>query len=148
MNAIEFIKQDRLRIEELFQNFLRTESETTRENLFQEIETGLSAHSEMEEKAFYPAMKDIAPDKVDEALKEHAEVKQLLADLLDADLSDENFESSFQKLVDDVRHHVKEEEAPGGILELAAASLDDEQLSEIMNEMLHIQGRTKEDLAA
>ena len=148
MNAIEFIKQDHLRIEELFQNFLRTESETTRENLFQEIETGLSAHSEMEEKAFYPAMKDIAPDKVDEALKEHAEVKQLLADLLDADLSDENFESRFQKLVDDVRHHVKEEEAPGGLLNLAGESLSAVQLSEIMNEMLRVQHGTREDMAA
>jgi len=148
MNAIEFIKQDHARIEELFQNFLRSESETTKEDLFQEVETGLSTHSEMEEQAFYPALKDIASDKVDEALKEHAEVKQLLVELLDADLSDEKFESSFQKLVEDVRNHVKEEEAPGGILELAAESLDDEQLSEIMNEMLHVQGRNKEDLAA
>jgi len=148
MNAIEFIKQDHLRIEELFQNFLRSESETAKENLFQEIETGLSTHSEMEEQAFYPALKDIAPDKVDEALKEHAEVKQMLADLLDADLSDEKFESSFQKLVDDVRHHVKEEEAPGGTLELAGESLSAEQLSEMLNKMLRIQGRIQEDLAA
>ena len=148
MNAIDFIKQDHVRIEKLFQNFLRSESETTQEDLFQEIEIGLSAHSEMEEQVFYPALKDIAPDKVDEALKEHAEVKQMLADLLDADLSDEKFESSFQKLVEDVRHHVKEEEAPGGILELAAESLDDEQLSKMMNEMLRVQRGTQEDLAA
>ena len=148
MNATDFIKQDHVRIEKLFQNFLRSESETTRENLFQEIEIGLSAHSEMEEQVFYPALKDIAPDKVDEALKEHAEVKQMLADLLDADLSDEKFESSFQKLVEDVRHHVKEEEAPGGILELAAESLHDEQLSKMMNEMLRVQRGTQEDLAA
>lgn len=148
MNAIEFIKQDHLRIEELFQSFLRTESETAQENLFQEIETGLSAHSEMEEQALYPELKGIAPEKVDEALKDHAEVKQLLADLLDVDLSDEKFESSFQKLVEDVRNHVKEEEAPGGILELAAESLSAEQLSKMMSEMLRVQGRTKEDLAA
>src|SRR5215831_16258918 len=102
MNAIDFIKQDHVRIEKLFQNFLRSESETTQEDLFQEIEAGLSAHSEMEEQALYPALKNIAPDKVDEALKEHAGVKQMLAGLLDPDLSDENFESKFQKLVADV----------------------------------------------
>ncbi len=148
MNAIEFIKEDHRRIEEFFQNFLDAESEMTQEDLFQEIETGLSAHSEMEEEALYPALKEIAPDKVDEALKEHAEVKQMLADLLDADLSDEKFESKFQKLVADVRHHVKEEEAPGGILELATESLDAEQLSKIGKEMLGIQRKTKEDMAA
>src|ERR1051326_4701009 len=127
MNAIEFIKQDHLRIDELFQKFLASESETTQEKLCQEIETGLSAHAEMEEKAFYPALKDIAPDKVDEAIKEHAQVKQLLADMLDADLNDEGFDSKFQQLVDDVRHHVEEEEAPGGVLEAAADSLSEEQ---------------------
>jgi hemerythrin superfamily protein len=148
MHAIEFIKQDHRRIEELFQNFLSAESDTTLENLFHEIEAGLNAHAEMEEQVFYPALKDIAPDKIDQAVKEHAEVKQLLADMLDDDLSDEDFDSRFHQLVDDVRHHVEEEEAPGGILEVAADSLSEEQLSEIMNEMLRVQRSTKEDMAA
>jgi hemerythrin superfamily protein len=148
MNAIEFIKQDHRRIEELFQSFLSAESDTTLENLFQEIETGLSAHAEMEEQVFYPALKGIVPDKVDEAIKEHAEVKQLLADMLDADLNDEDFDSRFHQLVDDVRHHVEEEEAPGGVLEVAADSLSEEQLSEIMNQMLGVQRSIKKDMAA
>jgi hemerythrin superfamily protein len=148
MNVIEFIKQDHRRIEELFENFLDAESDMTQEDLFQEIETGLSAHSEMEEQVLYPALKDIAPDKVHEALKDHAEVKELLADLLDADLGENDFESSFQKLVQDVRQHVKEEEAPGGVLELAAESLSAEQLYKMTDEMLRIQRRIKEDMAA
>jgi hemerythrin superfamily protein len=148
MNAIEFIKQDHRRIEELFENFLDAESEMTQEDLLQEIETGLSGHSEMEEQVFYPALKAIAPDKVDEALKEHSEVKQILADLLDPDLNEDDFESRFHTLVKDVRHHVKEEEAPGGILELAAVSIGADQLSKMMNEMLRIRRRIEEDKAA
>jgi hemerythrin superfamily protein len=148
MNAIDFIKQDHLRIDELFQKFLAAESETAEEDLLQEIETGLSAHSDMEEQVFYPALKNIAADKVEEALKEHAEVKEMLADLLDADLSEENFESKFQTLVDDVRNHVDEEEAPDGILEIAAKSLDAAKLSKMTDEMLRIQRRIKEDMAA
>ena len=148
MNAIEFIKKDHRRIEELFENFLAAEAEMTQEDLFQEIETGLSAHSEMEEEVFYPALKGISPDKIDEALKEHAQVKELLADLPAADLSEEGFESRFQRLVKDVRHHVKEEEAHGGVLEIAAESLGADQLNEMTNEMLRIQHRIKEDLAA
>ncbi|HEY2384125.1 MAG TPA: hemerythrin domain-containing protein [Terriglobia bacterium] len=148
MNAIEFIKQDHRRIEEFFENFLDAESEMTQDDLFREIETGLSAHSEMEEQALYPALQDIVPGKVDEALEEHAEVKELLADLHDADLTEEGFESGFRKLVEDVRHHVKEEEAPGGILEVAAESLSARQLTEIMNDMLRVQRSIKQDLAA
>src|SRR5262249_49931972 len=146
--AIEFIKQDHRRIEEFFLNFLSAESDMTQEDLFQEIETSLSAHSQMEEQVLYRALKAIAPDKVVQAIKEHAEVKEMLAELLGADVGEENFESKFQKLVDDVRHHVKEEEAPGGILELAAESLGSEQLSEMRNEMLRVQGRIREDTAA
>src|SRR5215467_10961695 len=105
MDAIELIKEDHQRIEELFHDFFETESETAQEDIFQLIETGLTAHSEMEEQVFYPAMEEFAPDKVEEAVREHAEVKELLADLLGADLNEETFESMFQKLMDDVRKH-------------------------------------------
>ena len=148
MDAIELIKQDHLHIEELFQNFLGTESEMPQEELFQEIETGLTAHTEMEEQVFYPALKKLAPDKVDEALKEHAEVKELLADLLDEDLNEGVFESKFQKLIDDVRQHVREQESPGGILELATKSLGSERLSQMANEMLRVYHKIEEDMAA
>ena len=148
MNATELIKQDHQRIEKLFRDFFETESETSQEDIFQQIETGLTAHSEMEEQVFYPALEEFAPDKVEEAVKEHAEVKEMLADLLDADLNEQTFESKFQKLMDDVRKHVKEEEAPGGLLEIADASLDRERLSKLANEMLNVQHRIKEDLAA
>jgi len=148
MDAIGLIKQDHQRIEKLFRDFFETESETTQEDIFQQIETGLTAHSEMEEQVFYPVMEQFAADKVDESVSEHREVKELLVDLLDADLNEETFESMFQKLMDDVRKHVKEEEAPGGILETAEASLDHERLSKMANEMLKVQRSTKEDLAA
>lgn len=148
MNAIEFIKQDHRRIEEYFENFLDAESDMNQEDLFQEIETGLSAHSEMEEQFLYPALQDVAPEKVDESLKEHAEVKELLADLLDADVNEETFESGFRKLAESVRHHVKEEEAPGGILELAAGSLSEGQLDEMMKEMFRVQRSIEGDMAA
>jgi hemerythrin superfamily protein len=99
MNAVEFIKQDHRQIEELFGSFLDAESESTQEEVFQQIETGLTAHSDMEEQVFYPALQGVAPDEVKEALEEHAEVKQMLADLLDADVNDEDFDSRFQKLM-------------------------------------------------
>ena len=148
MDAIELIKQDHLHIEELFQNFLETESDMTQEELVQEIETDLTAHSEMEEQVLYPAVKELAPDKVEHALEEHAEVKKLLAALLDEGLNEETFESNFQKLVDDVRQHVREEESPGGILELATKSLGSERLSQMANEMLRVYHKIEEDMAA
>jgi hemerythrin superfamily protein len=148
MDAIELIKQDHVHIEHSFQNFLETESGMTQEELFQEIETGLTAHSEMEEQVFYPALKELAPDKVAEALKEHAEVKRLLAALLDEDLNEETFESKFQKLINDVRQHVRDEESPGGILELATKSLGSQRLSRMASEMVRVHHKIEENMAA
>jgi Hemerythrin HHE cation binding domain len=148
MNAIEMIKDDHRRIEALFSKFLETESDMTQEELFQEIQMGLNAHAEMEEHVLYPELSRFAQEQVDEALKEHAEVKALLDELLGADLDEDTFESQFNKLMEDVRHHIEEEEAQDGILELAHESFDDKKLSEMAKEMRNIQQRMRHDLAA
>ena len=147
MDAIELIKQDHRRIEELFNEFLEAES-GPQENLYQQIQTGLNAHSEMEERVLYPAVKQFAANEVEEALEEHTEVKELLAELLDADFSSEDFESSFNELMNDVIHHVEEEESPTGILEVARQHFDQRRLTEMANEMSNIKRDVQKDLAA
>src|SRR4051812_43853344 len=127
MDAVELIKGDHRHIEKLFAKFYETEMEGTQEDLYQQIQTGLNAHAEMEERVLYPAVRQFAEEEVEEALQEHAQVKQTLMDLLDADLNEENFEMRFNQLVEDVRHHVEEEESPNGILELARQNLDEKQ---------------------
>jgi hemerythrin superfamily protein len=77
MDAIEPIRQDHRRIEELFEQFLQAEPDMTQEELFQEIQTGLSAHSEMEERVLYSELKSTAVDQVEKALQEHSEVKEI-----------------------------------------------------------------------
>ena len=148
MNAIDVIKQDHRRIERLFSKFLETESDMTQEQLFQEIETGLNAHAEMEEQVLYPELKPFAEDKVEEAIKEHAEVKELLEQLIDADLDEDSFELQFNKLMEDVQRHVEEEESESGILELARQNFDERKLSAMAAEMRNIQQGTRHDLAA
>jgi hypothetical protein len=48
----------------------------------------------------------------------------------------------------DVQTHVEEEEAPGGILELAREHFSVGQLSQMGSRMQDIQRREREDLAA
>ena len=148
MDAIELIKQDHREVDELFTQFLSAESDLTLEDLFQQIETALTAHTEMEEKVLYPAVKKFAPEKVQEALHEHSQVKELLTDLLGIDIDDEEFESQFNRLVEDVRHHVKEEESPEGILEVARQHMNHQELARLGVELQRIKKETEEDLAA
>src|SRR5882724_5734403 len=107
MDAIELIKQDHRNVERLFTEFLETEDSEVdgREDLFQQIQTELNAHIEAEEKVFYPAMQSKTPDKIQESLREHSQVKQLLADLLDLDFDEDEFPIKFNKLMEDVLHH-------------------------------------------
>jgi hemerythrin superfamily protein len=148
MDAIELIKQDHRQVDELFTQFLSAESDNTLEDLFQQIETSLNAHTEMEERAFYPAVRKFAAEKVDEALREHSQVKELLADLHAEDIDEEGFESQFHRLVEDVRHHVEEEESPDGILELARQHMNHQELARLGAELQRIKEEVEEDLAA
>ena len=148
MDAIELIKEDHRRIEELFGRFLATEEDMTQEDLWQEIQAGLTAHAEMEERFLYPAVKRFAKEQVVEALEEHAEVKKLLAKLLDADLNEEDFEKQFNELIDNVQHHVEEEESPTGVLALARERLDERTLRKMADEIQRIERKVKNDLAA
>jgi len=148
MNPVDIIKEDHRRMEELFAKFLETDSEVSQEALFEQIETGLNTHSEMEERVLYPALRQFAPEKVDEAIDEHSEVKDLLLDLLESDLDEDAFESQFNRLVEDVRHHVEEEESPNGLLALAQQHFNTEQLSAMARDLLAVKREVEEDLAA
>lgn len=148
MDAIELIKQDHREVDELFTQFLSAESDLTLEDLFQRIETALTVHTEMEEKVLYPAVKKFAPEKVQEALHEHSQVRELLTDLLGIDIDDEEFETQFNRMVEDVRHHVEEEESPEGILEVARQHLNHQELARLGVELQRIKQETEEDLAA
>jgi hemerythrin superfamily protein len=148
MNPVDIIKEDHRRLEGLFAKFLETDSEVTQETLFEEIEAGLNTHSEMEERVLYPALRQFAPEKVDIAIDEHSQVRELLLELLESDLNEDAFESRFNRLIEDVRHHVEEEESPNGLLALAQQHLNSAQLSVMARDLLIVKNEIEEDLAA
>ena len=147
MDAVDLIKQDHRRIERMLDRFLETESEMTQEDLSQEIQTGLTIHAEIEERVLYPAVRHFARKQVNEAVKKDAEVREILMDLLDADLNEQTLEERFTQLMEDVRNHIKEQEAQGGLLELARQHLDADTLVEMAAQITRIQ-HGLENLAA
>lgn len=147
MDAVDLIKQDHRRIERMLDRFLETESEMTQEDLSQEIQTGLTIHAEIEERVLYPAVRHFARKQVNEAVKKDAEVREILMDLLDADLNEQTLEERFTQLMEDVRNHIKEQEAQGGLLDLARRHLDADTLVEMAARIIRIQ-RGLENLAA
>lgn len=71
----------------------------------------LSAHASIEERYFHPAAKAQDTEALlREAAEEQLSAKRLIADLLDLEPSDEEFDAKMQVLQEQIEHHVEEEE--------------------------------------
>ena|SRR2546421_6477340 len=110
MDAISLLKNDHRKVEKIFSEIEKGTG--NRAQLFKELATELTVHAEIEEKLFYPAAKDADPTKdlVLEAYEEHKQVKMVLGDLEKADKNTEHWMAGLKVLMEDVQHHVKEEE--------------------------------------
>jgi hemerythrin-like domain-containing protein len=74
----------------------------------------LAIHAEIEEEIFYPAAKTKADKEgkslVAEAVEEHHVVKGLISELQAMPAVNEQFEARLTALIDNVEHHIGEEE--------------------------------------
>ena len=109
MDAIELLKQDHKKVEEIF---AAMETKEARQKLFPELDRELSVHAEIEEKIFYPATREAEPtrDLVLESIEEHKQIKMVLADLEQTDKTTDVWAAALKVLKEDVMHHVGEEE--------------------------------------
>ena len=150
MSAIDLLKKDHQEVHQLFSEFMSAEDDdfARREDLFQQIDKALLAHSEAEEQILYPTMEQYAPDLVKEALSEHQAVKQALLEMLDLEVDDKEFDRRMNKLMQDVQHHVEEEEGSGGILQIAGEKLNVQQLDEMGRQLQERKRDSEDELAA
>lgn len=110
MDAIELLKQDHKTVEKIFSAMEKKEN---RQKVFPELDRELSVHAEIEEKIFYPATKEAEPtrDLILESIEEHKQIKMVLADLEQTDMTTDVWGAALKVLKEDVMHHVGEEEA-------------------------------------
>ena len=116
MNALTLLKADHKTVETLFKEFEKLGekgSSTKKKQVVQKIIKELAVHASIEEQIFYPAVRKAvkkAEDDVLEALEEHHIVKWVLSELDGMDPDEERFDAKVTVLMENVRHHVKEEE--------------------------------------
>jgi hemerythrin superfamily protein len=130
MNAIKLLKQQHREVEALFKQLAKGKSAGPRRKAFEKIADALAVHATIEEKYFYPSVRQRATEGILlESLEEHLAIKRVIADLLDLDASDATFDAKIKVLKDEVEHHVEEEE--GGLFPKVAKLLDDDDLETI-----------------
>lgn len=86
-------------------------AKTKRRDLAMQICMELTAHTQIEEEIFYPAVREAIKDTdlLDEANVEHASAKDLIAQLQDASEVDDMFDAKVKVLGEYIDHHIKEE---------------------------------------
>lgn len=115
-DAITLLKNDHKTVEKLFKQFEKAGdgATVTKRKLVDQIIRELSIHAEIEEQIFYPAVRAAevpeGKDMVLESLEEHLVAKRLLADLEKMDPTHERFDAKVTVLIENIRHHVEEEE--------------------------------------
>jgi hemerythrin superfamily protein len=112
MDAIKLLKDDHEKVKSLFRQFEKARSEDKKKQLADEIMMELEVHSTVEEEIFYPAVREkVGEDElVAEAVEEHHVVDVLMKEIKELEPSDERFEAKMTVLIENVEHHIEEEE--------------------------------------
>jgi hemerythrin superfamily protein len=115
MDAITLLKDDHRTVARLFKEFEKAGDRAfkTKRQLVDQMIEELTTHAFIEESLFYPAAQAAAPDTkahVLESIEEHHVVVWMLSELAGMDPADERFTAKVTVLIENVRHHVKEEE--------------------------------------
>jgi len=134
-DAIALLKADHRKVEDLFEKFEKAKSDSVKKSLVQEICTELSAHTAIEEEIFYPACTGkIDEDLLKEAYVEHDGAKVMIAELLQSEPGDDFYDAKVKVLSEEIKHHVKEEEArsEGMFAQARDVGLDMDALGEEM----------------
>ena len=144
MEATKLLMQQHEEVKELFKQFEAAEEDSEKQELFDWIADDFAAHGEIEEKIFYPAVYvGTLKDRLREAVEEHLAAKRVVADLLEMEPSDEQFDAKMKVLKELIEHHVEEEE--GELFPLVRQNFAREELDALGEQMEQTFAQLQED---
>ena len=141
-DAIALLKADHQRVKDLFAHYEAADNVDTKRTLAEQVFVELERHAQLEENVFYPAVNEETeegPALVQDSLSEHETVKILIQELRSMAQDTDAFDAKFQELIQQVAHHVEEEEA-------AMFPLAEEELAEDLTELKDEMQELKADL--
>lgn len=114
-DAIVLLKEDHKEMRRLFREFEKAQEgpASRRRKVVDEIVAALTTHTYLENEVMYPEVRKLVPDLEDDILEsyeEHHVADVLCAELAAMDASDDHFVAKTTVLIENVEHHVEEEE--------------------------------------
>ena len=114
-DAIVLLREDHKEIRQVFKQFQKAEdgSITARQRLVDRIIELLTVHTYIENEVMYPRVRELLPDLEDDVLEsyeEHHVADVLVVELASMSPDDERFNAKTTVLIENVTHHMQEEE--------------------------------------
>lgn len=134
-DAIALLKADHRQVADWFEQFEKARTDDRKLVLATDICNALKVHTAIEEEIFYPAFLEATEDKDlhHEAQIEHDGAKKLIAEIEASGPDDDYYDAKVKVLSEMIKHHVKEEEQPGGMFaEARKSDMDLDLLGEQM----------------
>jgi hemerythrin superfamily protein len=136
MNAIDLLKEDHDKVDRLFQK-VKANEDADHKDTFEQIRSELDVHTHIEETIFYPKLKEDGDEELKkivlEGIEEHHQVKIFLRELASLVDESEKFQPKLKVLMEDVGHHVQEEE--GQMFPMIREQFDEYTLQMLGQEM-------------
>jgi hypothetical protein len=131
--ALKMLKDDHARVQSLFNQYEKMESDAEKQELATTICQELKLHSAMEEQIFYPAVRRAIEDQeiMNEADVEHAGAKELIHKIERSSAGESHFDALVTVLGEAIKHHIKEEEGEM-FKQIRKSDLDLDELGERM----------------
>jgi hemerythrin-like domain-containing protein len=114
-DAIVLLKDDHKQIRKLFADFQNAgpNATKTKAKIVDKILEALTVHTYIENECMYPAVRELLPaveDEVLESYEEHHVADVLCMELAAMSAEDERFDAKATVLIENVSHHIEEEE--------------------------------------
>jgi hypothetical protein len=111
MDPIKLLRTQHRQLEALFRDFEDSEEVDCQQDVLLQIADRLAVHTTIEERFFYPLLRAAGGrEEIEEAIAEHAEVKQLVLDCMQS-LDHAGFAGKVAALKGALFHHIREEES-------------------------------------
>ena len=136
MNAVELLKEDHDRVDKLFQT-VKANEDGDNTDTFEQIKAELDVHTHIEETIFYPKLVEEGDEELKkitlEGIEEHRQAKMFLRELAALADESEKFQPKLKVLMEDIAHHVQEEE--GQMFPMVEEQFDEYTLQMLGQEM-------------
>lgn len=132
MDAIKFLKRQHDEVEKLFKRYEQNPQKGG--ELFGRMERAIVPHAIIEEMHLYPLVRERVPfgeRLAEHSLHDHKEVEDALEKIGGLIADHMPFDITMQRVIDMVRHHVREEEQDNGLFDQLRAALSQRELDEL-----------------